>query len=114
MGLYSTSWLPLFVLRALLGQPWSTNKNTPDKLIFTLRERFLVEVMLSILQSYATRMAKKSGATFSTNQRPFVTCSQEGSRVWRPLHVFFLNSDWFVGLSAFSVTGLVFTVEELF
>ena len=49
-----------------------------------------------------------SGATFSTNQRPFVTCSKEGSRVWRPLHVFLSNSDWFVGLSAFSVIGLVF------
>jgi len=65
-------------------------------------------VMLSILQSYTTRLAKKSGATFSTNQRPFVPCSQEGSRVWRPLHVILLNSDWFVGLSAFSVIGLVF------
>ena len=53
-------------------------------------------------------MAKKSGTTFSTNQRPLVTCSHKGSRVWRPLHVFFFNSDWFVGLSAFSVIGLVF------
>lgn len=64
--------------------------------------------MLSILQSYATRLAKKSDATFSTNQRPLVTCSNEGFRVWRPLHVFLLNSDWFVGLSAFSVIGFVF------
>ena len=65
--------------------------------------------MLSILQSYATRLAKKSGATFSTYQRPFVTCSQAVSRVWRPLHVFLFNSDWFVGLSVFSVIGFVFT-----
>ena len=66
-------------------------------------------MMLSILQSYATRLAKKSGATFSTYQRPFVTCSQAVSRVWHPLHVFLFNSDWFVGLSAFSVIGFVFT-----
>ena len=74
-----------------------------------LKKLFQVEVMLLILQTYATGLAKKSGATFSTDQRPFVTCSQAVSRVWRPLHVFLLNSDWFVGLSAFSEIGLVFT-----
>ena len=88
------------LLNLLQANTKGTDQNVRIRAVFNLSKSNYAIALL--LHCYGLWLAKKSHATFSTNQKlkpkSIVTCLHAFSRAWRQLHVFASSSDWFIGL----------------